>query len=70
METEKMYLTINEFASMTGLSRTFIRQCCKNGTIPTIRIGNGVNKTYMVHVEKALSALERMLESEGKYEEM
>lgn len=64
LQSETTYQTINEFASMTGLSRVFVRQCCKNGVIPTIRIGNGVNKTYMVHVEKALSALEKMLGGE------
>lgn len=61
METEKIYATINELASISGLSRSFIRQCCKNGTIPTIRVGNGIsNKTYMIHVQKALSVFEEM----------
>lgn len=58
METEKIYVTINELASITGLSRTFIRECCKSGKIPTIRIGNSRNKTYMIHVPKALSVFE------------
>ena len=66
LQSETTYQTINEFASMTGLSRTFIRQCCKNGTIPTIRIGNGANKTYMIHVQKALSVFEEM--TGGNYE--
>lgn len=60
METEKIYLTINEFASISGLSRSFIRECCKSGKIPTVRIGGGKNKTYMIHVQKALSAFEKM----------
>ncbi len=60
METEKIYLTINEFANITGLSRTFIRECCRNEKIPTIRVGSGTNKTYMIHVQKALSQFEKM----------
>lgn len=60
METEKIYVTINEFASVTGLSRSFIRRCCKSGKIPTIRIGGGKNKTYMIHVQKALLVFEGM----------
>ena len=60
METEKIYATINELASISGLSRTFIRQCCKDGRVPTIRVGTGANRTYMIHVQKALSVFEKM----------
>lgn len=62
METEKIYVTINELASIVGLSRSFIRECCKSGRIPTIRVGGGKNKTYMIHVQKALLVFEQMTE--------
>lgn len=62
METEKIYVTINELASKTGLSRGFIRACCKSGKIPTVRVGSGKNKTYMIHVQKALLVFEQMTE--------
>lgn len=62
METEKIYVTINELASKTGLSRTFVRECCKSGKIPSVRIGGGRNRTYMIHVQKALLVFEQMTE--------
>lgn len=68
METknEKIFATINELASITGLSRTFIRECCKNGKIPVIRIGSGTNRTYMIHIKKALSVFEKMTEGNNE----
>ena len=37
-KNEKIYVTINEFASITGLSRTFIRECCKSEKAAELKV--------------------------------
>lgn len=55
METYKqVFKTIKAAAQETGLSACFIRQGCKNGTVPHIRSGC---KTY-VNVPALLQKLE------------
>ena len=59
---EKMNTTpfqkIPEACKTTGLSQFFLRQGCKNGTVPHIKSGT----TYMINIP----ALLRQLDAEGE----
>lgn len=57
-ETGKIYVSINDAARMTGLSRIFIRSGCREGKFPCLRVGEGSNATYMIHYERFLATLE------------
>lgn len=47
--------TINEAAKITGAPRDFIRNGCKNGTIPHVKSG----RTYLVNVPLFLEQLNK-----------
>lgn len=55
--TLPFFITINQAAKITGLSQYFIRQSVRDGSIPSIQCGT----KYMIHTDKMLSALEKML---------
>ena len=58
-KADPIFKTINETAKMTGLSRTYIRTGCKNGSIPCIRLGSGTNAVYKIHVAQFCEMLEK-----------
>ena len=63
---EKMFATINEKAKLTGLSRAYIRQLCKTGKAPCLRIGGGRNAVYKIHYQRFVEMVDAMSEkSEG-----
>lgn len=64
MEQEQLFVTINEAAQKTGLSRAYIRQLCKGGKAPCLRIGGGKNAVYKIHFQKLLEMLDSMAETE------
>ena len=51
---DKPYLNIRETCNATGLSQRFLREGCKNGTIPHIMSGN----TYMINIPLMLRILD------------
>ena len=55
----KLFQTIKEFCSFSGLSCKMIREGCKNGTIPHIRIGEGKNARFMVNAKLYLEQLDQ-----------
>ena len=59
-ESKTMFVTINEAAALTGLARSYIRQGCKDGTIPCIRVGGRENATYKIHYEQFCQQLYNM----------
>lgn len=62
---EKIFLTINEAAAATGISRCAIRSWCKAGTIACLRFGSGKNAVYKIHFQKLLEMLDSMAETEA-----
>ena len=61
-----IFTTINQTAKLPGLSRGFIRQGCREGRFPCIRVGEGENATYKLHFQKFVEQLEIMTEGSGK----
>lgn len=59
---EKMFATINETAKLTGLSRAYIRQLCKTGKAPCLRIGGGRNAVYKIHFQRFVEMIGEMSE--------
>ena len=59
-DSKTMFVTINEAAALTGLARSYIRQGCKDGTIPCIRVGGSDNATYKIHYEQFCQQLCKM----------
>ena len=51
--TDSVFQTIGEASRTTGLSRYYLRNGCKDGTIPHIMCGN----TYMVNVPLTIEKL-------------
>lgn len=62
MEGIKMFATINETAKLTGLSRAYIRQLCKDGKVPCLRIGSGRNAVYKIHYQRFVEMIGEMSE--------
>lgn len=58
MENEKSFLTIDEAARLTGLSRYYLRARARKGEIPVIRCG----KKFCIDVEGLLNQLHREAE--------
>ncbi len=56
---DKIFLTVKEFCSVSGLSCKMIREGCKAGTIPHIRIGEGENARFMINAPLYLEQLNR-----------
>ncbi len=54
-ENRGIFMKLNDARQETGLSNKFLRQGCKNGTIPHIMVGN----RYMVNVPALLAKLNR-----------
>ena len=53
MKISKPFMTIAEAAKVTGISQYYIRNGCKDGSIPHIKSG----RTYLVCVPKMLEQL-------------
>lgn len=51
------FMKIGAASMATGLSQYFLRQGCKNGTVPHIKSGS----TYLINIPKLL----RQLDAEG-----
>lgn len=51
-----MYEGIKEFAARTGFKYSAIRLLCLQGKLPFVQIG----RKRMIHVERALGALEQL----------
>lgn len=47
------FMKIDQACAVTGLSRYYLRNGCKDGTVPHVKSG----KTYMVNVPALLNAL-------------
>lgn len=62
METQTTrFVTINEAAKLTGLSRGYIRQGCRDGLFPAIRVGGSArNAKYLLNFAQFLQILESM----------
>lgn len=58
MDYSKQFLKIREAATATGLSQYFLRNGCKDGSVPHIKSG----KVYLVNVP----ALVRKLDSQSQ----
>lgn len=58
-ENATPFLKIQDAVRVTGLSAYFLRQGCRDGSVPCVRSG----RTYFVNV----SALLRKLNAEGNY---
>lgn len=56
-KTSTPFMKIGAASMATGLSQYFLRQGCKNGTVPHIRSGS----TYLINIPKLL----RQLDAEG-----
>lgn len=56
----KPFLKINDAANATGLSRSFLRRGCQDGTIPHIKSGT----TYFINMGAMLAKLN--VESEAQ----
>ena len=65
MEQEQIFATINETAQKTGLSRAYIRQLCKTGKAPCLRIGSGQNAVYKIHYQRFVEMIGKMSKTEG-----
>lgn len=52
---DKAFITINKFAEMTGCGQTYIRNRCKEGTLPCIMSGN----KYLILADEALEILKK-----------
>ena len=59
-KTSTPFMKIGAASMATGLSQYFLRQGCKNGTVPHIKSGT----VYLVNVAKLL----RQLDAEGSAE--
>lgn len=65
-QTNALFLSINATAAKTGLSRTYVRQLCKTGKAPCLRIGSGRNAVYKIHFQRFVEMMDAMSEkSEG-----
>jgi len=53
MSNEKIFLSIAEAARYTGLSQFYIRNGCKDGSVPCIKTG----AKYLVNLPKLLEKL-------------
>ena len=53
------YLSIKQASGATGLSQKYIREGCKNGKIPFLRVGN----RYMINLPILLEKLDSMCEN-------
>ena len=58
-KTKTIFTTISETCSVTGFSKKHLREGCKNGTIPHIRVGEGENARFMVNLPLYLEQLNR-----------
>lgn len=56
-KTSTPFMKIGAASMATGLSQYFLRQGCKNGTVPHIKSGS----TYLINIPKLL----RQLDAEG-----
>ena len=56
---DKIFLTVKESCAVSGFSCKAIREGCKNGTIPHIRIGEGDNARFMINMPLWLEQLNR-----------
>lgn len=61
-QTNALFLSINETAAKTGLSRTFIRQLCKDGKAPSLRIGSGRNAVYKINYPRFVELISALSE--------
>lgn len=55
-----MYEGIQDFADRTGFKYCAIRLLCLQGKLPYVQVG----RRKMIHIESALSALEKMAKEE------
>lgn len=58
--SDTTFVTIAQAAKLTGLSRCYIRDLCKQGKAPCIRCGVGSNATYKINYSAFCEALERL----------
>lgn len=56
---EPIFQTVKAFCATSGLSVKKIREGCKAGTIPHIRVGEGENARFMVNVPLYLEQLNK-----------
>ena len=63
----KHFQTVKEFCVTSGLSCKMIREGCRSGRIPHLRIGEGQNARFMINAALALEQLneESMKTQEG-----
>ena len=55
--TSPIFVRAREAAKATGISYRLILAGCKDGTIPHIRIGEGKNARFIVHLPMYLEQL-------------
>lgn len=53
----KPFITIKEAATLTGLSQYYLRQRCKAGTLPLIKVGSEQTGTYFLDAEALVAQL-------------
>ena len=54
----KRFQTVKEFCVTSGLSCKMIREGCKAGMIPHLRVGEGENARFMINARLALEQLD------------
>lgn len=52
------FLKIKDACRVTGMSQSFLRSGCKDGSIPCIRVGKEGNSAYMINVPALLEKLD------------
>lgn len=59
MNSSKVFLSVREFCTYSGLSIKAIRQGCQKGEIPHIRVGEGKNARMMINVPLYMEKLNK-----------
>jgi len=57
-DTNKTFVSINECSKLTGLARGHIRKLCREGSVPCLRVGEGRNASYKIHLARFCDMLE------------
>ena len=56
---DKVFYSVKESATLTGRSQKSIREECKRGRIPHIRVGEGANARFLINLPAYLDQLNR-----------
>ena len=56
----KHFQTVKEFCATSGLSCKMIREGCRTGRIPHVRIGEGKNARFMINAKLCLEQLDEL----------